>query len=70
MVGVELDNADLAKAVVNRMMARGIIINRTHDRVLRFLPPFIIQSKQLTYVVHELDSALTELAPKFSEVNA
>jgi acetylornithine/N-succinyldiaminopimelate aminotransferase len=68
MVGMELDNAELAKAVVVKLMERGIIINRTHERVLRFLPPFIITDRELTKLVQELDKALVELAPKFAEV--
>ena len=68
MVGVELDNPNLAKAIVGKLMERGIIINRTHERVLRFLPPFIITERELSTLVNELDKALTELAPKFAEV--
>ena len=49
--GPELDSADLAKAVHHGMLERSIIINRTHDTVLRFLPPFIIQRKHVDHVV-------------------
>ncbi len=47
MLGMELDSADAAKRVVNQLMQRGILINRTHETVLRFLPPYIIEKKHI-----------------------
>lgn len=58
MLGMELDSAETAKAVLNQLLARGILINRTHDTVLRFLPPYIIQKKHVDEVVRALDAAL------------
>ena len=58
MLGMELDSAEIAKSVLNQLLARGILINRTHDTVLRFLPPYIIQKKHVDEVVHALDAAL------------
>ena len=43
MIGMELDSADTAKTVVRQLLEQGVIINRTNDTVLRFLPPYIIQ---------------------------
>jgi acetylornithine/N-succinyldiaminopimelate aminotransferase len=65
MLGVEVDSADLAKSVVNRLMQRGILINRTNETVLRFLPPYIVEKKHVDQVIRELDSALssTDLSP-------
>jgi acetylornithine/N-succinyldiaminopimelate aminotransferase len=60
MQAVELDSADLAKAVVKKLLEAGIIINRTHDTVLRFLPPYIIGKKHVDEVVAALDGALDE----------
>ena len=60
MVGVELDSADLAKAAVKKMMERGVIINRTHDTVLRFLPPYVIGKAHVDEVIKKLDSVLEE----------
>jgi acetylornithine aminotransferase/acetylornithine/N-succinyldiaminopimelate aminotransferase len=62
MVGVELDSADLAKEVVKQMLDRKIIINRTHETTLRFLPPFIVTRKQIDEVVKALDQVLTTCA--------
>ncbi len=58
MLCVELDSADMAKAAVREMLNRGIIINRTHDVVLRFLPPFIVQKAHVDQVVRTLDQVL------------
>ena len=57
---IELDSVELAKAVVRQLLQQGIIINRTHDTVLRFLPPYIIERKHVDQVVSALNAALTE----------
>ena len=63
MLGLELDSAATAKAVVARLLGQGILINRTHETVLRFLPPYIIQKKHVDQVVRALDAALTAAKP-------
>jgi acetylornithine aminotransferase/acetylornithine/N-succinyldiaminopimelate aminotransferase len=62
MVGVELDSADLAKAVQKAMLDEKIIINRTHETVLRFLPPFVVTKKHVETVVQALDQILSSCA--------
>jgi acetylornithine/N-succinyldiaminopimelate aminotransferase len=59
MRAIELDSADLAKAVLVRMREAGVIINRTHEKVLRFLPPYIIEKKHIDQLIKELDRALS-----------
>ena len=59
MLGMELDSADIAKSIVNQLMQRGILINRTHETVLRFLPPYIIEKKHVNQLIRELDEALS-----------
>ena len=59
MIGMELNSADLAKQVAKEMLARKIVINRTHETTLRFLPPFIIERKHVDKVVQALDSILS-----------
>jgi acetylornithine aminotransferase/acetylornithine/N-succinyldiaminopimelate aminotransferase len=59
MLGMELDSAEVAKSVVTTLMQRGILINRTHENVLRFLPPYIIEKKHVDQLIRELDSALS-----------
>jgi acetylornithine aminotransferase/acetylornithine/N-succinyldiaminopimelate aminotransferase len=63
MTGVELDSAELAKAVQKAMLEeKKIIINRTHETVLRFLPPFVVTKKQVETVVQALDQVLSSCA--------
>ncbi len=59
MLGMELNSAELAKQVAKEMLERKIIINRTHEFTLRFLPPYIIERKHVDQVVEALDSILS-----------
>ncbi|MGA2991058.1 MAG: aspartate aminotransferase family protein [Candidatus Korobacteraceae bacterium] len=59
MLGLELDSAELAKRVAKEMLERKIVINRTHETTLRFLPPYIIERKHVDQVVKALDSILS-----------
>lgn len=61
-IGAELDSAELAKATVGAMLEKGIIINRTNETVLRFLPPYIIEKKHVDEVIKALDKVLAALA--------
>jgi acetylornithine/N-succinyldiaminopimelate aminotransferase len=64
MLGLELESADAAKLVVSALLQRRILINRTHETVLRFLPPYIIEEKHVDEVIRALDSALRACAAK------
>ena len=70
MVAIELDSADLAKAAVPAMLGRDIIINRTHETSLRFLPPYTIKKKHIDQVVAALDAVLKELQTTQSKSQA
>ena len=59
MAAVDLDSTDLAKQAVTAMMERRIIINCTHDTVLRFLPPYIVTEKNVDELTRALDRVLT-----------
>ena len=63
MLAVELESADLAKAVLAAMTGRHILINRTSETVLRFLPPYILEKKHVDEAVAALDEILSELRP-------
>ena len=67
MQAVELDSPELAKAVAKQLLQEGIIINRTHETVLRFLPPYVIQKKHVDRVVKALDAALRKNAESAEE---
>ncbi|MES2393021.1 MAG: aspartate aminotransferase family protein [Acidobacteriota bacterium] len=62
MLGLELNNADLAKAVHADMTTRRIVLNRTHETVLRFLPPFLITRAHVDQTIQALDELLTQHA--------
>jgi acetylornithine/N-succinyldiaminopimelate aminotransferase len=62
MLGMEMDSAELAKAVAAQLLNNKILINRTHETVLRFLPPYIVENKHVDQVISALDSALQQNA--------
>jgi acetylornithine/N-succinyldiaminopimelate aminotransferase len=59
MLGIELNSADLAKRVATDLMERHIIINRTSETVLRFLPPFILERKHVETAITALDEVIS-----------
>ena len=61
MLGVEIDSADLAKRAASEMMTQHIIINRTSETVLRFLPPYVIERRHVDAAIASLDGILTSL---------
>ena len=60
MVGVELNSEELAKSILAGMMSRRILINRTHETVLRFLPPFLITREHVDQTIIALNELLAE----------
>ena len=56
MLAVELTVP--GKDYVKQLLERGFIINCTHETVLRFLPPFILTSKQIDKFVRALRAVL------------
>ncbi len=61
MLAAQLDSAELAKAVLAKLLERRILINRTDETVLRFLPPFILEPKHVDIALQAIDDILTEL---------
>ncbi|HTF69434.1 MAG TPA: aspartate aminotransferase family protein [Edaphobacter sp.] len=59
MLGLELNSADLAKRIAAQLMERYIIVNRTSETVLRFLPPFILERKHVETVIKALDEIVS-----------
>jgi acetylornithine/N-succinyldiaminopimelate aminotransferase len=59
MLGMELHVP--GKQVVLDAMARGLLINCTHDTVLRFLPPYIITEKEVDQAVKIVGRILAKL---------
>jgi 4-aminobutyrate aminotransferase-like enzyme len=60
LVGVELAEPERARAVVDAMRARGVLIGRTgpRDDVLKIRPPLVFADEHVTLLVSALDEAL------------
>jgi acetylornithine/succinyldiaminopimelate/putrescine aminotransferase len=46
------------KEIVNRAMQAGLLMNCTHDTVLRFLPPYIVTEKEIDEAIAVLERVL------------
>jgi 4-aminobutyrate aminotransferase-like enzyme/aminoglycoside phosphotransferase (APT) family kinase protein len=60
LVGVELESAELAEEIVNRMRDNGVLISRTgpQGNVLKIRPPLVFTSAHVELLVGALGSAL------------
>jgi acetylornithine/succinyldiaminopimelate/putrescine aminotransferase len=58
MLGIEL--AIPGKQIVLDAMAGGLLINCTHDTVLRFLPPYIVTEKEVDRAIGLLRKAMAK----------
>ena len=61
MLGVEL--AVPGKQIVLDAMAEGLLINCTHDKVLRFLPPYNVSEKEIDQAVKVLGKVFGKVKP-------
>jgi acetylornithine/N-succinyldiaminopimelate aminotransferase len=59
MLGIELYRS--GQPVVDELLKRGVLINCTHDTVLRFLPPYVITEEHCDQVMFELHTVLKSL---------
>jgi acetylornithine/N-succinyldiaminopimelate aminotransferase len=60
MLAMELKSADLAKQTIAKMRERRILVNRTNENVLRFLPPYILDAEHVDAAISALDAILAE----------
>ena len=66
--GVELDPARVkAKDVCLAMMRRGVLTKETHDTVIRFAPPLVIEETDLLSAVEVFHDALEETVTAHAE---
>lgn len=61
MIGLDL--AIPAKPFVLQALEAGFLINSTHDTVLRFLPPYIVDQKAINRLVETLDRLFGKTLP-------
>jgi acetylornithine/N-succinyldiaminopimelate aminotransferase len=57
-------------AIVTEALRGGLLINCTHEHILRLLPPFIIRSKDVTEFLNKLEKALKHAAKLNATQNA
>ena len=62
MLGAELASDAHGRDIVNMCLEKGVIINCTVGKVLRFLPPLIITEPQIDEVVSVLDDVISHYA--------
>lgn len=64
-IGVELDPSQVvAKNVCLAMARRGVLTKETHETVIRFAPPLIIEAAEVLEAVDVFAAALEECAPR------
>jgi acetylornithine aminotransferase/acetylornithine/N-succinyldiaminopimelate aminotransferase len=61
MLGIELDSEPLAREAAAALLQKRIIVNRTSETVLRFLPPYILEKHHVATAIAALDAILTSL---------
>jgi len=58
MLGVDLDVE--GAPYVAEALKQGLLINCTHDHILRFLPPFILTAQQVKEGLSKIESVLAK----------
>ncbi|MDQ5939723.1 MAG: acetylornithine/N-succinyldiaminopimelate aminotransferase [Pseudomonadota bacterium] len=59
MIGIELDQP--CGELVTRALEAGLLINVTQEKVIRLLPPLIIDATQINQLVDTLSALIQEL---------
>jgi acetylornithine aminotransferase/acetylornithine/N-succinyldiaminopimelate aminotransferase len=66
MLGMEIATEELATRAASEMMQQHIIVNRTSETVLRFLPPFILERSHVDITIAALDKVFSGFTLKSS----
>jgi acetylornithine/succinyldiaminopimelate/putrescine aminotransferase len=61
MIGVELDFS--GKQIAQAAMEEGLLINCTHNTVLRALPPYILTEQEVDRSIRVLDKVMKKAKP-------
>jgi acetylornithine aminotransferase len=64
MIGIELNYP--CTELVNLALNEGLLINVTQDKVIRLLPPLIINSEQINFLVDKLGNLINRYTQQFS----
>src|SRR5215471_8241839 len=61
-VGIEIDpRRTSARAVVERLLARGLLSKDTHGTVVRFAPPLVITQEEIDWAIEQVRAVFDEL---------
>lgn len=59
LIGVELKReAGPARPFCEKLMERGLLCKETHEQVIRFAPPLVIQRSEIDWAIHEVRKVL------------
>jgi acetylornithine aminotransferase len=61
MLGIELDSPQ--PHLVKAALASGLLLNVTHERVIRLLPPLILTDEQADEIVDRIVALIKEPVP-------
>jgi len=67
MIGIELDTP--CTELVTMGLAEGLLINVTQDKVIRLLPPLIIDDMQIKQLVDKLAMLITTFTRETTSIN-
>ena len=61
-IGLEVDARRTdARAVVDRLLTRGLLSKDTHGTVVRFAPPLMIEKAEIDWAVEQVRAVFAEL---------
>jgi ornithine--oxo-acid transaminase len=61
-VGLEVDSTHVtARAIVDRLLARGVLSKDTHGTVVRFAPPLVVERDDIDWAVEQVRAVFDEL---------
>ncbi|MFH1820980.1 MAG: aspartate aminotransferase family protein [Methanobacteriota archaeon] len=61
LIGMEMSEKSVADAIVMKARERGFLINCTAEKVLRFVPPLIVEQKHIDSLINEIESIIKEV---------
>ena len=61
MIGIELKAQEKAKEIIQQCINRGLLINCTHDKVLRLMPALNVTKKEIDQAISILDGVFSRL---------
>ena len=64
MVGVEIkQDSGTARPYCERLMQRGILAKETHEQVVRFAPPLVVEKSDLVWALEQIGEVLGAVSP-------